>query len=52
MPATQHYPDPSDPSPIFMFGQFDLDDTDPGSPIALGEALLNIQRKAAHRPRG
>ncbi len=47
MPAPHSYPDPSDPTPIFMFGQFDLDDTDPGSPLALAETLLGIHRKAA-----
>jgi len=46
MPAPHFYPDPSDPSPVFMFGHFDLDDTDPGSFVALGEALLSVHRKA------
>jgi len=46
MPATHFYPNPSDPCPIFMFGQFDLDDTDLGSSLALGEAMLSVQRKA------
>jgi hypothetical protein len=39
------YPSPSDPCPIFMFGQFDLDDTDSGSPLALGEAMLSVQKQ-------
>ena len=47
MPETHFYPKPSDPCPIFMFGQFDLDNADLGSALALGEALLSVQRKAA-----
>jgi len=46
MSATHFYPNPSDPRPIFMFGQFDLDATDPESSLALGEALLSAQRNA------
>ncbi len=44
MPAAHLYPNPSDPCPNFMFGQFDLDEADPGSPVMLGEALLRVQR--------
>ena len=43
MPARHLYPDPSDPHPVFMFGQIDLDAADPGSPLAFGEALLRAQ---------
>jgi len=45
MPLIHFYPDPSDPRPVFMFGRFDLDDADPGSPVALGEALLSVRTR-------
>ena len=46
MRATHRYPDPSDPHPVFMFGEIDLDAKDPGSPAAFGEALLRVRRMA------
>jgi hypothetical protein len=46
MPSTHLYPDPSDLSPMFLSGQFDLDDTDTDSPFMLGEAMLSAQADA------
>jgi hypothetical protein len=45
MSSAHFYPDLSDPRPTFMLGQFDLDDTDPGSPFMLGEAMLRFRKR-------
>src|SRR6266702_6283013 len=46
--ASAHfYPDPSDPCPMFMLGQIDLDETEPTS---LGEVMLSVRK--AHQPAG
>jgi hypothetical protein len=41
MPSSHLYPDPSDLHPMFLSGEFDLDDPVPESPFAFGEAMLN-----------
>jgi hypothetical protein len=48
MPSTHLYPDPSDLCPIFLSGELDLDDTDLGSSVDFGEAMLNAH--PADRP--
>jgi len=44
MPSTHLYPDPSDLSPTFYMGEFDLDDPAQGPLFAIGEAMLSVQR--------
>jgi hypothetical protein len=42
MPSSHIYPDPSDLHPIFLSGEFDLDEPVPDSPFAVGEAMLTF----------
>jgi hypothetical protein len=42
MPSSHLYPDPADLHPMFLSGEFDLDDPVPESPFAFGEAMLSI----------
>jgi hypothetical protein len=42
MPSSHLYPDPTDLHPIFLSGEFDLDDPVPDSPLAVGEAMLTF----------
>lgn len=45
--ASHLYPARSDRHPVFMFGHFDLDDSDTGASLVLGEALLAAEEAAA-----
>jgi hypothetical protein len=42
MPSSHLYPDPADLHPMFLSGEFDLDDPVPESPFAFDEAMLSI----------
>ena len=42
MPSSHLYPDPADLHPMFLSGEFDLDDPVPESPSAFGEAMLRV----------
>jgi hypothetical protein len=44
MPSIHLYPDPSDLSPTFYMGEFDLDGPAQGPLFAIGEAMLAVQR--------
>jgi hypothetical protein len=42
MPSSHLYPDPADLNPIFLSGEFDLDDPATDSPSVIGEAMLTF----------